>query len=142
MLPEAGMRAYDCIQGIVELSKRLKANHSRLEAKMKTMCAQRDDMKDKMNKYKLTDDCTIDDWFGKVKDAESLAAELETRFRKKQKKLTVIYARSRSMLSKEIASMCLDIDSLITESYILRNGQIFQGAFSEIQEDLKAIRAP
>ncbi|KAI3755094.1 hypothetical protein L1987_54888 [Smallanthus sonchifolius] len=142
MLPEAGMRAFDYVQGIVELSKRLKANHSRLEAKMKTVCAQRDDMEDKMNKYKSTDDRTIDDWFSKVKDAESLAQELETKFRKKQKRLTVIYVRSRSMLSKEIASVCLDIDNVITEGYILRNGQIFQGAFSEIQEDLKAIRAP
>ncbi|KAK9077033.1 hypothetical protein SSX86_005368 [Deinandra increscens subsp. villosa] len=139
MLPVVCTTTWEFVQGIVELSKRLKANHLRLVAKMKTLCAQRDDMKDITTKYKSTEDRTIDDWFSKVKDANNLALELEQRFRRKQKKLTMIYVRSRSMLSKEMATMCLDVDTLIQEGYLLRNGPILQGALSEIHEDIRAI---
>ncbi|PWA93454.1 Disease resistance protein [Artemisia annua] len=115
LLPEAGRRAWEFVQEMAELSSCMKANYLCLEARMKTLCAHKDDMKERTTKYKSTEDRTMNDWFNKVDDAEKRAHELEKSFRKKQKGSKLISARSR-------------------------DGPILQSALSEIQQDLKAIR--
>lgn len=140
VLPEAGRRAWEFVQEMAELSSCMKANYLCLEARMKTLCAHKDDMKERTTKYKSTEDRTMNDWFNKVDDAEKRAHELERSFRKKQKSSKLISARSRSNLSKQMAIMCICIDELVMEGHQLRDGPILQSALNEIQQDLKAIR--
>ncbi|KAI3755096.1 hypothetical protein L1987_54890 [Smallanthus sonchifolius] len=115
VLPKAGETVWDSFQRITEASICMNENHSRFEAKMKTLCAVRDDLKDRTLKYKSTKNRTMEDWFHRVMAVEKVVEELESRFTEKQETSTWIHVLPRSKLSKQMASMCLEIDELVME---------------------------
>ncbi|KAL8264908.1 hypothetical protein R6Q59_023038 [Mikania micrantha] len=115
VLPKAGETVWDSIKRRNEASNCMNDNHSRFEAKMKTLCAVRDDTKDRTLKYKSTKNRTMEDWFRRVMAVEKVAEELESRFIEKKDTSRWKHALPRSKLSNQMASMCLEIDELITE---------------------------
>lgn len=114
-LSKTGDTIWDSIQRITEASISMNENHSRYEAKMKTLCAVKDDLKDKTSKYKSTKKRTMDDWFHRVMVVEKLAQELKKRFTEKQESSTWFHVYPRSKLSKQMASLLSEISELITE---------------------------
>ncbi|GJY90749.1 disease resistance protein, partial [Tanacetum coccineum] len=114
-LPKAGETVWDSIQRMTEASMCMNENHSRFEAKWRTLCAVRDDLKDKTYKYKSTKKRTMDDWFLRVMDIEKVVQELERRFVEKQNSSTWIHVLPRSKLSKQMESVWSEIGELILE---------------------------
>ncbi|KAF5813699.1 putative P-loop containing nucleoside triphosphate hydrolase, leucine-rich repeat domain superfamily [Helianthus annuus] len=119
VLPKAAETVWDSIQRITEASICMNDNHSRFEAKMQTLCAVRDDLKDRTLKYKSTKNRTMEDWFHRVMAVEKVVKELESRFTEKQQTSTWIHLLPRSKLSKQMATMCLEIGELVTEGHQL-----------------------
>ncbi|KAJ9552496.1 hypothetical protein OSB04_016541 [Centaurea solstitialis] len=115
LIQKAGETVWDSIQRITEASICMNHNHSLFEAKMKTLCAVRDDLKDRTTKYKSAKQRTMDDWFHRVMVVEKLAEELENRFTEKQESSKLFNVFPRSKLSKQMASMCLEIGELSVE---------------------------
>lgn len=165
VLPKAGETVWDFIQQITEASICMNHNHSLFETKMKTLCAVRDDLKDRTTKYKSTKKRALDDWFHRVMIVEKLAEELENKFVQKQESSTWIHVLPRSKLSKQMENMCLEIGELLVEGNQLGDTLVhkvaervvkvtapnisyiptLQGALDKIlqdlpNEDLKAIR--
>ncbi|KAK9077034.1 hypothetical protein SSX86_005369 [Deinandra increscens subsp. villosa] len=115
VLPKVGETVWDSIHRITEASICMNDNYSRFEAKMKTLCAVRDDLKDRTSKYKSTKNRTMEDWFHRVMAVEKVVEGLESRFTEKQETSTWIHVLPRSKLSKQLASMCLEIGELVNE---------------------------
>ncbi|XP_024963449.1 disease resistance protein SUMM2-like isoform X1 [Cynara cardunculus var. scolymus] len=165
VLQKAGETVWDSIQRITEASMCMNRNYSLLEAKMKTLCALRDDLKDRTTKYKSTKKRTMDDWFHRVMVAENLAEELHNKFIELEESSRLFHVLPRSKLSKQMASMILEIGEFLVEGNQLGDTLVhkvaepvvkvtapdisyiptLQGALDKIlqdltNEDLKAIR--
>nr|XP_043624211.1 probable disease resistance protein At4g27220 isoform X2 [Erigeron canadensis] len=112
VLPKTGETVWDSIQRMTEASISMNENYSCFQAKMKTLCALRDDLKDRTSRYMSTKKRTMDNWFHRVRAVETVARKLERRFTEKQESSTWIHVIPRSKLSKELASICLDICEL------------------------------
>ncbi|KAD4179521.1 hypothetical protein E3N88_28112 [Mikania micrantha] len=109
-------KAVETVWDSTEASICMDNNHSSFKAKIKTLCAVRDDLKDRTTKYKSTMKRTIDDWFHRVKNTETLAQELEDCFSAIKNTSAWIHVFSRTKLSRKMTNMCSDVDQLVTES--------------------------
>ncbi|XP_076883885.1 disease resistance protein RPS2-like [Bidens hawaiensis] len=114
--------------GSTKASMCMDTNHSNLKAKLETMCAVRDDLKDQSTKYKSTRKRTMDIWFENVKNVEKDAHELESCFLAIKDTSALTHLFPRKKLSGKMASMCLDIDKLINESKQLWNSLVHKAA--------------
>ncbi|KAL8264914.1 hypothetical protein R6Q59_023044 [Mikania micrantha] len=112
LVPKAVETVWDSTEALICMDN----NHSSFKAKIKTLCAVRDDLKDRTTKYKSTMKRTIDDWFHRVKKAETLAQELEDCFSAIKNTSAWIHVFSRTKLSRKMTNMCSDVDQLVTES--------------------------
>ncbi|GJY33558.1 zinc finger, CCHC-type containing protein [Tanacetum coccineum] len=112
VMPRAVETAWDSTEASMCMDK----NHSNFKVKSKTLCATRNDMKDRTTKYKSTMKQTMDDWFHRVTDLEKLAQELESCFSEIKETSAWTHVFSRTKLSRKMTSMCSDIDELVAQS--------------------------
>ncbi|XP_071741601.1 disease resistance protein At4g27190-like [Rutidosis leptorrhynchoides] len=116
-------KAVETVWDSAEASTCMDKNYSKFTAKLNTMRAVRDDLKDRSTKYKSTMKRTMDDWFQRVMDVENQAQKLESCFLAIQDTSAWrrVFSPSRVKLSRKMVSMCSDMDELVTQSTELGN---------------------
>ncbi|KAI3755092.1 hypothetical protein L1987_54886 [Smallanthus sonchifolius] len=137
VVPKAVETAWDSTEASICMDK----NHSNFTEKIKTLCAVRDDLKDRTTKYKSTMKRTMDDWFQRVNNVEMRAQELESCFSAIKDTSAWIHVFSRTKLSRKMTSMCSDIDQLVMESNQLWDTLVHKVA-ERAEPDLDMIGIP